>query len=40
MSTGAIIAIVLAFPRGIVGGVMDLRSRFGPGDTPRARAPA
>ena len=35
----AIIAIVLAFPRGIVGGVIDLRSRFGLA-TARERAPA
>ena len=38
----AIIAIVLAFPRGIVGGAMDLRSRFGLGPSagPRERAAA
>jgi branched-chain amino acid transport system permease protein len=37
----AIIAIVLAFPRGIVGGAMDLRSRFGLGPAaPRERAAA
>ena len=36
-----IIAMVLAFPRGIVGGVMDLKSRFGPGPpAARERAPA
>ena len=37
----AIIAIVLAFPRGIVGGAMDLRSRFGLGPAgPREGAAA
>jgi branched-chain amino acid transport system permease protein len=39
----AIIAIVLAFPRGIVGALLQLRSRLGSngGDTAaRARAPA